>query len=66
MASTQASTSKNEGTKVFVPLTRDFELLDVLARKVVLRITPSVGRTPKQQCEDLLPDLWRGVNLRQN
>ena len=36
LASTQASTSKNESTKVFVPLAHDCELVDLLARKVVL------------------------------
>ena len=44
VASTQAATSKNESTKVFVPLAHDSELVDLLARKVVLWITPSGGK----------------------
>ena len=41
VASTQASTSENESTKV---LAHDFELGDLLARKVVLWISPSGGK----------------------
>ena len=44
VASMQASTSTYESTKVCVPLAHDFELLDLLARKVVLWITPSGGK----------------------
>ena len=55
VASTQAVLSENENsTKVCVPLAHDSELVDLLARKVVLWITPS-GGTPKQQCEDHPP-----------
>ena len=54
VASTQAVLSENESTKVCVPLAHDSELVDLLARKVVLWITPS-GGTPKQQCEDHPP-----------
>ena len=43
VASTQASTSENESTKVCVPLAQGL-LVDLLARKVVLWITPSGGK----------------------
>ena len=67
LASTQASTSKNESTKVFVPLAHDCELVDLLARKVVLWITPSSGkdaqtevrRPPSRTCGEV-------VSLRKN
>ena len=44
VASTQAAISENESTKVCVPLAHDSELMDLLARKVVLWITPSSGK----------------------
>ena len=44
VVSTQASTSKNESKKVCLPLAHDSELVDLLACKVVLWITPSGGK----------------------
>ena len=66
VASTQAVLSENESTKVCVPLAHDSELVDLLARNVVLWITPSgwdaqiaVRRPPSRTCGEV-------VNLRQN
>ena len=61
VASTQASTSKNESTKVCVPLAHDFELVDMLARKVVLWITPSGGKDAQTAVRRPPPDLWQKV-----
>ena len=44
VAATQASISENESTTVFVPLAHVSELVVVLARNVVLWITPSGGK----------------------
>ena len=57
VASTQAAISENESTKVFVTLASLW-----LCRLAKLSCGPLrlVGRTPKQQCEDPLPDLWGG------
>ena len=55
VASTQASTSQNESTKVFAPLAHDFELVVVLARKVVLWITPSGAKDAQTAVRRPLP-----------
>ena len=55
VASTQASTSQNESTKVFVPLAHDFELVVVPARKVVLWITPSGAKDAQTAVRRPLP-----------
>ena len=61
VAATQAATPKSESAKMFVPLAAEPALVVVWTRKVVLGTLRLVGRTPKQQCEDPLPDLWKGV-----
>ena len=56
----EATISENESMKVCVPLAHDSDLVDLLARKVVLWITPSGGKDAQTTVRRPLLDLWVG------